>query len=533
MKIINPFDFELSQEQIHIVETCVKDENKIVAIEACAGSSKTTSLVAVASNLKKKSMFLTFSKALADEAKGEFPSYVDCRTIHSLAYKFVGKDYVHKLKRPTGGYKNVCGTGKEISKYFKIEPIQVSEDQWVSSVNIGHIVKETLSRYENSWDDKITNDHVPYSEIKKLEDKFKKLWSNAYTKKLKGVVTRTARKLWKLRIDIDSDVLCTHDTYQKLYALSNPKIDTEVLYLDEVQDATMVFVGVVLDQIKKGHCKVVCVGDRDQSIYGWRGSCMLNDFIEKDFITCNLTHSFRYGQKVADIAMKILDNGKVVKGFDKVNTKVTEVFDTDDYDKVTYLFRTNANLVDAALDLIEAGETVNIEIDLNDYLVLLDSVNALKEGNLKYIKHSEVLAYESWEEFEEDVENNATVKRVYDVVRRGDYWHVKSLLKNHSNHPSNKFTMSTSHKSKGRTYDNVLLAEDFPSNYSKEGKWVGIKDEEKRLLYVACTRAKNTLGYNTTIKEILEYVPEEVEDVFKTLVKREADDLEKLVPNLK
>ena len=505
MNIVNPFCFELSKEQTNIVETCMKAKNNIVAVEAVAGAAKTSSLVVVANNLKKKSMFLTFSKALADEAKMQFPSYVDCRTIHSLAYRFVGKDYTHKLKRPLGGYKNVCGTGKEIAKYFKIDPIKISEEEWVSSSYIGHTVKETLGRYENSWDDTIAKEHVPYSEIRHLEDKHKSAWSKTLTNKFKNVVTRVAKKLWKLRVDVNSGILCTHDTYQKLYALSKPKIDTEVLYLDEVQDATMVFVGVVLNQIESGHCKVVMVGDRDQSIYGWRGSCMMNDFIEKDFKTCNLTHSFRYGQKVAELAMKVLDNGKVIKGFAVANTKVVEDFDTDSYDKITYLFRSNAVLVDTALDLIESGESVNIEIDLNDYLTLLDSVNALKDDKLQYVRHSEVLAYESWEEFEEDIDNNPAVKRVYEVVRRGDYWNVKTLLKDHSNHPKNKFTMSTSHKSKGRTYDNVLLAEDFPSNYNKNGEWVGLKDEDKRLLYVACTRAKNVLGYNTTVKEILEY----------------------------
>jgi superfamily I DNA/RNA helicase len=47
-----------------------------------------------------------------------------------------------------------------------------------------------------------------------------------------------------------------------------------------------------------------------------------------------------------------------------------------------------------------------------------------------------------------------------------------------------ELTVSTAHKSKGREWDRVRLAEDFPEDPK------GDFDEELRLLYVSVTRAK-------------------------------------------
>lgn len=522
MEIINPFKgkFDLTQEQLDIAKAC--KEFNVVNIEAAAGSSKTSSLVVVSYNLKASSLFLTFSKALVDEARREFPAWVDVRTLHSLAYRYVGKDYQHKLKRPTGAYKNVCGTGKEISKYFKIEPIKVSEDEWITSSYIGHCIKNTLAKFENCWDDNVSKDHIVYSDFKMLEDKHKKLFTKNVQTKLVNSIIKNAKKLWKERVNVNSPVLATHDTYQKVFVLSKPKLDTEVLYVDECQDCSKITVRLIQDQIKYGHCKVISVGDRDQAIYGFRYTKMLTDYIDPE-ITCRLSHSFRYGQSAADLAMKILDNGKSIVGFDQVNTEITKTFNEDDYNNIAILFRTNACLVDNAIELITDGEKVDIEIDLSDYISLLDSVNALYTGKLDYIKHHEVLAYTDWDEFKEDNDSNGAIKRVIKKVLDGDYWTVKNILKNHTNTGKGRYTLLTAHKSKGRTFDNVMIAEDYPTNYNKDGKWVGLPDEEKRLLYVAVTRARFVVGANSTVVEIMDYDKsgEVFEDVMTNIIAKE------------
>jgi superfamily I DNA/RNA helicase len=64
--------------------------------------------------------------------------------------------------------------------------------------------------------------------------------------------------------------------------------------------------------------------------------------------------------------------------------------------------------------------------------------------------------------------------------------------------------LTTAHKSKGREWDVVWLASDFPSNWNNKGEWVGLRDEERNLLYVAVTRARKHLIYNDTVRELIE-----------------------------
>jgi superfamily I DNA/RNA helicase len=135
-------------------------------------------------------------------------------------------------------------------------------------------------------------------------------------KKLMGVVLKNAIILWEGRIDLNSIVLSTHDTYLKLWQLSKPQLPYKVIYLDECQDSTM----CVFDIIKiQKTAKIILVGDARQMIYSWRGSVNVMDKIEGS-VQCKLTKSFRFGQKIADIANNILQNTTTIVGYEKVNS---------------------------------------------------------------------------------------------------------------------------------------------------------------------------------------------------------------------
>jgi hypothetical protein len=63
--------------------------------------------------------------------------------------------------------------------------------------------------------------------------------------------------------------------------------------------------------------------------------------------------------------------------------------------------------------------------------------------------------------------------------------------------------LTTAHKSKGREWDNVILADDYPSPYDSKGRYIGLHEQERNLLYVACTRAKKRLRYNDSVEDML------------------------------
>ncbi|KAA8596564.1 putative DNA helicase [Vibrio cyclitrophicus] len=83
----------LTEEQYYILDKASLGQSLI--INAFAGTGKTFTLRALASKplSNKKGRYLAFNRKIVDDATTAFPENVDCRTIHSLAYRDVGVKY--------------------------------------------------------------------------------------------------------------------------------------------------------------------------------------------------------------------------------------------------------------------------------------------------------------------------------------------------------------------------------------------------------------------------------------------------------
>lgn len=508
--------FTPTPQQLHIVS--LVGGNDFVKIDAGAGAAKTSTLALTAEQYVVPSLYLAFNKSMATEAAGRFPAWVTTKTTHGLAYGVFGNQLRHKLQRPVGRYENVCGTGSEIAKYFKIAMQETAMGRRITPAGIGQAVKETVNNFEYSDDDVIKPKHVSTSALKKVpkEDHFDLTFYYA-------IVLDYAKKLWQLRINIRSNILATHDTYLKLYQLSKPDLsEYEIVYLDEAQDTN----DCVLDIIKRQK-KVVLVGDIRQQIYSFRGS--VNAMAKISCTTGYLTTSFRFGQAVADLANAILgkssENG--LSGWAQLKTEVVQRQDARELPtKHTRLYRTNAALLTSAVQLISSGHCVNLEIDIKDFLRKLESAVALKEGNMAKVKHEDFLAYDNWKELE-DEKPTGEIGRIYKIVESGQHYEVIGILTAHKNVSDPDIVMTTAHKSKGREWDYVVLADDFPSVYNSEGHYVGLEESEENLLYVAATRAKKWLCMNGTCEDILERKATEadVSQMFHAALLREVKQL--------
>lgn len=80
----------LTDEQKRIVDLSKSmNKNEILAIQACAGSGKTSTLEEIAlANPKQRFLYLAFNKSIATEAGEKFPKNVEAKTIHSLAFNY-------------------------------------------------------------------------------------------------------------------------------------------------------------------------------------------------------------------------------------------------------------------------------------------------------------------------------------------------------------------------------------------------------------------------------------------------------------
>lgn len=483
-------------------------------VEACAGSGKTSTLAMTAERYDVPSLYLAFNKSAATDASARFPKHVTCQTTHSRAYATFGRMLAHKMSRPKGGYVNVAGTGSEIARFYKIDDVQFDEHTIVSASFIGMLVRNCVARFEQSADDHVQLHHVPTAELKeKLHDHV------GNVARVKDIVLKNAKKLWEDRQNVKSVVQATHDTYLKLFQLSKPVFaGFDILYVDEFQDTTPCVLDIVKNQV--GKMKVVVVGDRRQAIYGWRGAINAMEMLSGE--TRALTQSFRYGKAVADIATCVLERDMVITGFDKIDSRAGLDRMVDRTKTHMRLFRTNSALIEAALPVILAGTPCALEIDVADFVRLLQSAQALYDGDKKNVKHDKVLPYTDWDELAIEVKSDPELGRVAKAVSGGLAMRWIHILGSFKNSDSPLVIFTTAHKAKGRECEQVIVENDFKSCYDDDGEWKGLTTEEQNLLYVAVTRAILVLEFNLTVGEYLNRAAADagIESKFRQEVKK-------------
>jgi hypothetical protein len=131
-------------------------------------------------------------------------------------------------------------------------------------------------------------------------------------------------------------------------------------------------------------------------------------------------------------------------------------------------------------------------------------------GDNRKVKHEDIVAFTTWGDLVTESNCSGELSRIKGIVEGGKVAWVVSNLNKQSNTTNPQVTFTTAHKSKGREWDQVILADDFPSCY-QGNKWVGLTDTETNLLYVASTRAKKALSVNDTIEEITSFTSNRME----------------------
>ncbi|MDX9668680.1 UvrD-helicase domain-containing protein [Pseudomonas sp. P8_250] len=496
--------FKQTGEQTHAVE--LLSNNRVVKLEAGAGCTKTTTLTLMAEANKVPSIYMAFNKKMAEEAATKFPKgWVTCKTTHSVAHSVFGRDLQHKLKRPEGAYQNVCGTGSEIARFYKIRAEYFCDDdeKLITAAGLGVAVKETVARFESSADELIGPKHVSFGPAKRqLND------PTFNRTRYEHTVLAYAAMLWKERINVNSKILATHDTYLKLYQLSKPDLSQyAILYLDEMQDSSDCVIDIVQRQLNS---KIVVVGDDAQAIYGWRGA--VSAMQKFGGVVGQLTTSFRFGPAVAAEARMVLslrcDGGMDLKGWDQKQSDVYDYLPPElDSAHRCILYRTNAALIQDGVDFILRGRKVALEIDTRDYIAMMNSVVALRYSDMKNVKHEEVVPYPSWKSLMEELEHiGGDIARIARVVAEDQHEKVLRALENYRKPATPDLTLTTAHKAKGREFEIVQLADDFPDVLDKTGEWIGLEDTEANLLYVGLTRAMKVLVRNKTLREIRKHL---------------------------
>lgn len=458
-------------------------------INAFAGSGKTSTLKLLARAKVSPGVYLCFNKSIAEEAQKAFPETVACRTTHSFAYR-----QTIALYRNSGRDKmNGKAYARDVADILKLRNFPIfGATEFIEPSTQGYIINETISRFLRSADTELDSRH--YAVIPKArtlpDDEFRVL---------RGYIVSKASEFWELMRDPQSPVPLTHDGYVKVWQLSDPVIETCYILVDEAQDTNP----VMLDVLAKQMCQVVYVGDKHQQIYEWRGAINAME-IAPAKRTINLTKSFRFGQAIADFASNILATiGESVRivGNETITSRLTT-----EGQKVV-LCRTNGQILDSLLALDESSpeKSVHVVGGVDDLLKTIDGVERLKAGRPS--SHPLFLGFKSWNDFElyADKSGDTEAAKVIKLTTKYGVSTLKSVLQNiNPSEAKADVLFTTAHKSKGREWEGVELADDFREQPEKDPETEErvYNQPETRLFYVAATRAVNNLKVPAWARDI-------------------------------
>lgn len=451
-----------------------------LVVRAFAGTGKTSTLVRFAqANPDRKMLYLAYNRAVRDEAEQKFPFNVECKTSHQLAWPHFGRHYQQRL---TANLRITDVARQLNTRYWPLARASIT----------------TFNAFLCSGDNDVAPQHLPDEDAR----------SGLSAEK----ILAAAQLLWRESARQDSTFPITHDVYLKLYQLSQPDLSKrwQMLLFDEAQDANPVIQSLILTQ----RCHVVLVGDRHQQIYRFRGAENALDapaLAEADQLY--LTHSFRFGPAVAQVANRLLARqGETlpVVGEGENDRVVTRLPDDVKERPVAVLSRTVAGVIGAALDASLIGKKVywvggiagyKTE-ELEDlYWFSVDMPERMQSPQLSR-------DYRNFDEFESVAKATKDPEMNQGLRLLEQYFPLPQKLQVMREHAvtdesAAQVTVSTAHRSKGLEWPVVVLNGDF-ADITDPLLPDDERTDETNLLYVAVTRTRKTLVINALLQALLD-----------------------------
>lgn len=306
-------------------------------------------------------------------------------------------------------------------------------------------------------------------------------------------------------------------------------ITKTVLVIDEAQDMNQHEYNLVLTLMEQNEeMRVIMVGDDDQAIYEFRkaSSRYLKSFIEEQKASKQeLLHNYRSKNNLVDFANQFAraingrlksfpivsnqqDNGKirVIKHGSQYlfEPLVKDILDTDLSGTTAVLTHTNEEAFLVRSLLQKKGVPARL-IQGNEGFYLSDMVEV--RSFLVFIEIDDIettIDEERWssakQQLKQKFQNSSKYELIQNMIQVFETLYPKTKYKSDLNNfirdsklddfykaEQEAILVSTMHKAKGREFDNVFLLLDQHFQQYIE------KEETKRLLYVALTRAKSRL----------------------------------------
>ena len=476
-------------EQEVILDTAANiGGGRVLVIAAGAGTGKTATLKMLEQILPGRGQYTAFNTSLVNESKTKFKRAA-CNTSHSLAFRAVGRQYQHRL----GGERM---QSHQVARILGIEPLTIQVPGQVDAdgnpkpklLQAGFLAGQVLAairRFCQSADHEISVQHLQHIDGIDIAGPDGQRGRENNDRVVEYLLP-FAHKAWDDLSSVNGQLPFGHDIYVKIWQLGKgndrPVIAADYILLDEAQDTAPVLLDILRQQT---HALLILVGDDCQQIYEWRGACNAMKAF-KGAPRRLLSQSYRFGQTIADVANAVLatlqePTDLVMRGNPATSSRVAMATEPK-----CYLYRTNAGAIGRVMSAIEAGKRPHLIGGGKD---IVDWCHAALDLQARRgTRHPELCCFDTWQEVitYSKTDEGSDLRLMVRMVEQFGAAHIRDALKNMPKEEDADLVACTAHKSKGREWGIVKLGQDFPTANK-------MTDADRRLLYVAATRAKLVL----------------------------------------
>lgn len=470
--------FSPTDEQLFIREACKSSQDNLI-IYALAGAAKTSTLVLIAKALSSTpTLCLAFNKKIQIEMEKRLPGNCTSMTLNGIGHRtwarFLGKNLTLNTDKT---YQIVKGLIEELK----------GDDRKAGYEIMSDLIKAVDSGKTAGY---VPTDHFPEANRLMDDDEFFAWLDEEPSDLMQELIIKASLQSLMLgmngTIDFNDQIL--------LPTVFPATFPTHPLVLvDEAQDLSALNHAMLSKIAKK---RLIAVGDPGQSIYGFRGAHANSmELLQQSFSMKphTLSISFRCPIAVVKVVQWRAPHMKWPEWAKEGEVKTWAKWTTENIPEYAMILcRNNAPLFSCAIKLLRNGR--GVEIVGNDIGKAI-AKTMKKFGDTDMPQADVLVAIDAWKETKlskarspGNVLDQAACMVVF--AEQGATLGDALAYMQHIFSNAGPIKLSTIHKSKGLEWDNVFIL-DRELIRTKE-------TQEKNLLYVACTRAKESLNFITT-----------------------------------
>ncbi len=438
-------------------QAIVDSKAKAILVNAVAGSGKTATLMELAKNYNN-GLYIAFNKAIVTDVIDKLPIGWSCKTFNALGLA-ITRQHLLNAKVDFSKYRQKGST------YSKSCDLAV------------HHMSMNGAPTQDSWEVTAKRFSIPKLHIREAS----------------SILTEGKA---------DTSAISGEDMLQ--YPIDNGwKTDHyDIVLVDECQDLNpqqIAFLACIPTE------KIVFVGDRNQAIYGFRGSDpkaltkIVDDYQPVEF---EMSESFRCPtavvERVNHVAPRMMSS--------KVGGQIERIsYDDAIYDDECFILsRSNGKLISLAYSFMKTNKHFSIgtnfikqlERDLNPHLKNATNLQQVHDRVIQTFKLALNKAQQNnWSTITLDNKYQALLELITTVDTLQEVKLFANSLKMHTDGASERKLM-TIHAAKGLETDHVYFLEPDMIEFMKRkatDQWQ--RQEEDNLYYVACTRSLSKLTF--------------------------------------